>query len=504
MTRTAKLDLSQNEIDEAVGSALVDNDEVIERMADQIIENMSEDEGLKEEFLSKLEAAGSKEAAERAEASMEYAREVNEGLSRTQFRDKLVNSLKGQLSKNSLDTLRARANGRQFKDGSAFFGRHDKNIERAAAGFEYKAEQPARLIMAMARAMNEYGHTAQFPKHVRKAAEKYGFEDIAKEYEEYQKSQEAGDMDLGGALVPPRMSDQVIPFLFADSAVMNKPLNTVTLEPGARLDFAKITGAASASRADELEEINLTTINTGKRALTAHKLMVFTAVPNELLQFGMDGVSQIIENNVRTVAELKKDLDALRGAGTESTPLGIRNQVDSANVNDRLGSPSSPASKTDILQSFIREVNNVETQDVDIDTGEWILHPRTKNGILAQSGDDDVYAGFIQSVMEGNIFGYPFDTTTQIPTDLDSSKQGSNDETEAYFAAWGSVIMGQSSQVRIRETDTGSAQRNNSAFHALSRDATIMRLVTHDDILLQHKEAGSVMTGVDFGADAFS
>jgi len=101
---------------------------------------------------------------------------------------------------------------------------------------------------------------------------------------------------------------------------------------------------------------------------------------------------------------------------------------------------------------------------------------------------------FRAEMLAGNLWGYPFGVTTQIPETL-----GSGSDSEVYFVDFADAVIGEAEMLTV-DASMEAAYYDGSAIQAAySRDQTVVRVIEAHDFGMRHEASVAVLTGVTWG-----
>lgn len=285
-----------------------------------------------------------------------------------------------------------------------------------------------------------------------------------------------GTDSLGGFLVPPEVLDVLIDLLRA-MTVLDKV--GVTMMPGlsgSPVEVPKQTGGATAFWVGENTAVTESNQTFGQVKLTPHTVAGLTKVSNRLLRLSSPAAEGIIRRDLMQVMARKADIAGLRGPGAAGEPLGVSQTTGIGTV--ALGVNGAAIT----LDDMYKLVLEVEKDNVDIQRGAWVMHPQLWDVIRRLKDGDNRF--FLEPDGElrpgqGTILGYPFFTTTQIPTDL--TKGTGTALTELYFADWQELLWGQWGTMELAVTT--------QAGDAFEKNQTWVRILWEIDFAVRHAEA---------------
>lgn len=247
--------------------------------------------------------------------------------------------------------------------------------------------------------------------------------------------------------------------------------------------------ALSGGWTAESSALTLTAPTTDVVQLQLHKWGAVVAISNDLLH-DAQGVEAMVRTDLVEQGKRAMDLAFIRGAGTASSPMGVRYAAYSSNVFAS-NAGSSTATLTTFNADLNQMVNKLEQNNVPQSKQFWMAHPRTKNG-AAQLRDGVGRPYYEQDLSKGQLLGRPLFLTTQIPINGSGGGSGGSVESELYLieaSAW-VIGMGLAPSIEAsREATYYDGSANQSAF---SRDETVIRLVLRTDLKPRHAEGAAV------------
>ena len=123
------------------------------------------------------------------------------------------------------------------------------------------------------------------------------------------------------------------------------------------------------------------------------------------------------------------------------------------------------------------------------------MTPRTKAGLMRQRDGNGNFV-FRDEMLGGTLMGFRYETTTQIPTNLG----GPGNQTELYFADFGSLVIAESSSLQVSVYEGGAFNDGTGVVSGISTDQTVLRAIArHDFGARQRGNEISVLTEVDWG-----
>lgn len=319
----------------------------------------------------------------------------------------------------------------------------------------------------------------------------WGYDDLAEKWTEGRaKALAAGDATSGGFLVPTQFSQEVIEFLRAMTVVRRLQARTIPLPTGT-VKIPKLSGGATAYYVGENTNATKSQQTTGQLTLTFKKLITLVPMSNDLLRYSSPGADTIVRDDMVNAMRVREDQAFIRDTGTESSPKGLRYWANAANIISANGTVSVQNTFTD-LGKLIQQL--LEANIPMIAPG-WIFAPRTEvylKTLLNSNG----WKVFADEMATGRLMGFPYATTTNVPTNLDVSGVGNNDESEIYLVDFAQVIIGEAMNLVVDASPEAAYHDGSSVVSAYSQDQTVVRAIAEHDLGLRYDKAIAVMTQV--------
>ena len=300
----------------------------------------------------------------------------------------------------------------------------------------------------------------------------------------------AGDATAGGFLVPTQFSQDVIEFLRATAVV--RRLNARTLPvPTGTVKIPKMTGGATAYYIGENTAATKSEPTTGQLTLTFKKLVTLVPLSNDLIRYASPGADTIVRDDTVNAMRVREDQAFIRDTGTDSTPKGMRYWTHADNIVAANGTASVQNTFTDLgkLWQKLLEAN------IPMIAPAWIMSPRVQAYLMTLLNANG-YPVFRDEMSGGRLWGFPYGVTTNIPTNLDASLAGNNNESEIYLADFAQAIIGESMNLVIDTSTEASYTDGGAVVSAFDRDQTVVRAIAEHDFGFRHDKGVAVLTQV--------
>lgn len=300
---------------------------------------------------------------------------------------------------------------------------------------------------------------------------------------------EASFTSAGGLQLAAEVAADFIEALYAKTVA--GALGAQTVPMSAQLDFGKQNSTATAYYVGEAANITPSMPGVGSMSLKRKKLAALVPISNELLRNPVAQAQQFVANDLLKVLALKRDLHILRGLGTENAPKGIKNWIAAANSNGQSGTTAA-AKVTDLIKA----ISLVDGADIAMLRPGWAFAPRTLWALMATL---DANSNFLFQTMlvAGNLFGFQYRTTTQIPINLG----GGTNESEIYFGDWSECVVGEdASMTELQVFENGTFYDGSALVSGISTDQSVVRALEGHDVLVRHNKAFAMVTAVTWAA----
>lgn len=343
--------------------------------------------------------------------------------------------------------------------------------EPAAKSDEDKGLGFARIVRALVAAKGSPYVAAQI------AENKFGDKDVAK-------ALAAGDASAGGFIVPDKYSSEIIELLRPMSVVRRSGALVMPMEGS--VDIPRLTAGTTATYIGENQNITKTEPTFGNLKATERKLAAIVPISNDLIRLSNPKADALVRDDLVASMAVTEDAYFLRGAGGGNSPKGIRYWALAGNVAGSAGT-----SATNIETDLKNLIQALESNNVRMIRPVWIMSPRTKNAlwVLRDANGNLVFP----EIRDGKLWGYPVQTTNQVPTNL-----GGGTDSELYFADMADVVIAENAQIMIDVSDTAAYHDGSNVVAAFSQDQTVIRAIARHDLVVRHDASVAVRTGVAY------
>lgn len=298
----------------------------------------------------------------------------------------------------------------------------------------------------------------------------------------------------GGFLIPEDVSGELIELLRPASVVLSFNPVIMPMDNG-NLTMNRINVGATASYVGELQDAPATGVQFGQLKLSSKKLAALVPISNDLLQSASTQADAVVRDDLILSLGTRMDLGFIRGAGTQFSPLGMRNQLigtafEATNIHAANATVNLVNVTTDLGKLELSLLN----ANVPMTRPGWIMSPRVMMFLWNLRDGNGNYA--FPEMQNGQLRGKPYRTTTQVPSNL-----GGGTESEIYLADFAHVVVGEQQGIELAiSQEAAYRDAGNTVQAAFSRDETVVRAIAKHDFALRHLPAIAILTGVTWGA----
>jgi len=260
----------------------------------------------------------------------------------------------------------------------------------------------------------------------------------------------------GQYIIPIEISREVITMLEARSVLDKVGVTKMTNLNVGTLSIPKQTGGATAYWVGEDADITPSELTFGMVDITPKQVAAMVISTDRLLRLSNPSIEQMIKQDVALRLALKKDLAGLRGTGTSTQPRGIANTPGINTVS--IGPSGGPAD----FDTLIDMQGKLEDANALFGNLFYIWPPKIRRALMKlkvkQYSGDTAGEYILQPVTPAMLqqwIGYPYESTTQIPTNL--TKGSGTNLTEIYFGNFADLISADWGSMQImvsQETST--------------------------------------------------
>lgn len=295
-----------------------------------------------------------------------------------------------------------------------------------------------------------------------------------------------GSQVTGGALVPEDYVSQMIELLTPHTVVRSSQPITMPM-PNGNLTMPRQVTASQATYIGENQPIPVSQPGFGQIKLSWKKLAVLVPISNDLIRYSSPQASAVVQNDVLSAMARREDIAFLRGAGLADDPKGLLNWCPAGQKITSSGTLTLDAVTDELenLQLLLENANVPFTRPI------WFFSPRTAK-FLRSIRDASGHYAFRAEMATGKLNGFPFKTTTLIPSTLGAG----GDESEIYLVDMSQAVIGDSMRILIDTSTEAAYMDGATVVPTFSVDQTVVRALASHDFNMRHLEAVAVLDGV--------
>ena len=304
-------------------------------------------------------------------------------------------------------------------------------------------------------------------------------------------------VSVGGATIPQDFVAEIIDLLRADVVVRRH--NPILLPmPMGNATIPRLSASATAGYQGELDDIAVSQPSFDDLQLNAKKLTALVPVSNDLLRRSPLALETIVRTDMIMSLARREDIAFLRGDGSGNSPIGFLNQCAAGNKLI-----AAAFTGTDSLTLLMATQAVLNAMILFLDAGMsparnrvWIGSPGLKRFLSSLLTTTGSYV-YRDELATGMLFGYPFDITQQIPTNLNTATSGAavTNGTELYLVDFADVVLGETMNMTVDMSDVASYKdAGGNQVNAFQRDQSLFRVIEEHDLALRHQ--ASVAVGI--------
>ena len=297
-------------------------------------------------------------------------------------------------------------------------------------------------------------------------------------FEEAQKAMSSDTMVTGGAIVHPKIHDQIIPLLRAKSVSSQLGMTEISLGETNALSMPKLSGGTTAYWVGENDEKTASELTFGEIDLKLKEVAGLVKIPNNLLEDSTPAADKIVREDLSTVLALAEDLALIQGVGGLQ-PLGLYNWPG-------VGSTTLTAAIT--CDNLLDAMETIESANGEY--ANWLMHPRSKKTLRKLKDATGKYIwddGDISKALPPSLYGMPVHLSTQLPTNL----------TFGALTSCSYIILGSwKNYIKIQKRAGMKIDASTEAGTAFEYDQTWFRATRRVDCGPRHVEDFNIIKGV--------
>lgn len=321
---------------------------------------------------------------------------------------------------------------------------------------------------------------------------KWGDKDLAETTKAfYEKdAQMATNPSLGGWLIPPNVSQDIVELLRPASVVRRLGAVVLPMDKG-NFSIPRITQGASAYYQGEGENITPSQMKFGQLQMIFKKLTALVPVSNDLIRYSSPGADMIVRDDmVRAVAQ-RENQGFLRDQGTDASPKGMLYWC--PEDNKITSDPTVNLANVTLDLGYL--VLKLLENDIPMTRPVWIMSPKIWNYLTTVQNSNGFFVYRDEMVNSKTLWGWPYAVSTTVPANLGSS----SNHSEMYLVDMADMIIGESVTPIVDSSSVAAYYDGSSVQSAYSKDQTVIRVISEHDFLARRPESIAVLESINWG-----
>jgi HK97 family phage major capsid protein len=332
-----------------------------------------------------------------------------------------------------------------------------------------KAITAARYIKLFARSNGREEIASQFAKQMY-PNDKF----LSHVYRE--KALSATIPDAGGFTIPQILASEIIMPLYTKIGVTKLGGRRVPL-PNGNMTLPRINTATTVGWIGENAAAGVSQEVIGDTKLNAKKLGVITPISNDLLRSADIAADQWVLDDIRNQMFVEMDRAMLYGSNTVFQPGGLSTLLPSAQIQ---GSSSTALTTTLITQIY----GALQQANVLMISPGIIINATTESYLMNLTTSTGAFLFYAEMVEKGTIRGIPYAVSNNA-TFTDTGTY-STSSVDFFIGDWSEFIVGTQGDLMVETSRDGSYESGGVTYSALSRDQTIIRVLSLQDYAVRH------------------
>ena len=326
----------------------------------------------------------------------------------------------------------------------------------------------------------------------------------------------AGVGASGGFIVPPDYVAEIIELLRPMAVVRAAGPRALPM-PRGTMRLPSQTSAATASYSAEDRPIQVSQQKIGAIVASYKKLTALVPISNDLMRYADPAADAFVRDDLVKVVALREDLAFMLGDGTQDTPRGFISFANAfalqvggttgvwssiANSTFAVGGNFITSNPTYTLATAASElggaINRLDTANVPDAKRMWFMHPRSFNYLNNVQNSLGVYV-YRDDLRAGQLLGYPFKKTTQIPNAIWDATGTNKDLSFIMLVEMTDALLLDSMTLELAVSREGMYVDQNSVTQsAFQNDETLIRAIEEHDFQMRHDASIAVIQGVRY------
>ena len=207
-----------------------------------------------------------------------------------------------------------------------------------------------------------------------------------------------------------------------------------------RVKIPKLATGANAGFVEELGDVTDGAGTDGSVTLQPRTMGAYVDMGRLLMMEGQPNIEQMIRNDLLASTADKMEFFAINGSGSGAQPTGILNTSGINDLDISSGTDVDSLTWADLtaLVKLVEEDNGIRNAQA----AGFLAHPAVKAKLASTVKSASTDSVMLLNAPWNNIYGYPVEFTSNVPTTLDPG-DGGNDASALIFGDFSQLLIGQ-------------------------------------------------------------
>lgn len=255
------------------------------------------------------------------------------------------------------------------------------------------------------------------------------------------------------------------------------------------------SSGSTATYIGEMVNIPVSNVGTNQITWSAKKLTVMVVESGELMRQASPQSDAIIRNDIVEQMRVKEDSTFLRSTASATVPGGLKYFADVQATQVFAASAPGAATVQSCTSDIGKLIVTLEQADLDMSDCVFIMAPRTRR-FLMDLRDGNGNAAFPE-VARGELRGYPYRVSNQIPTNL--TVNAITNASELYLVKASDFVIADAPTYELNVSTEAAYHDGSTVQAAYSQDAAVFRLIVEHDTNMRQPKAVTYLKDITWG-----
>jgi HK97 family phage major capsid protein len=309
-----------------------------------------------------------------------------------------------------------------------------------------------------------------------------------------------------GAFVQHQYANEVIPLLRNQTVIRKAGPRQIT-HNGGSLIFDRQTGDVTDNWSSETGRIAESEPTNDQIQFSEKKHTTLVVIPNDLLRNSNVDAEAYVRDSIIAKMAVGEDFQFIYGDGSQNKPLGIRKQLNSANL---FAATAPTTAKTPTIAEAKKQLGKLKKKlkkaNLPMQKPTWFFNADVELGIEQATGPGGEGANVLELEMasKSTLRKYPYFVSQQFSDAIGAGADGlsAGTATDLMLFDMAQVLIVDWMGLELEVFPNGTYNKaDGSALSGISTDQTVIRAISKTDIGLLYDVAGVVAYGCDWGHD---